>query len=663
MNPIDYSIEAAKRRNRWWVSISTILGLLLVSGYLIWLFLIQGYQFLIMPESIQSSVVMKVQSGLGKVSGHRLYTMGGNVTVSVMADKYITQMIRVDGNSAANLQVTLQPKPAEVSVQTLPSNQDTDWYVDQLLVQTGSQLTVELDQGHHTIEARHRFYQPKRIELTTEPAQVITESIELEKISGTVTLSTVGAGGVIHIDLGNGFEKVATPFSKELSGGAYPVQITKTGFEPIEDIVEITFEQPNPKRNYRLESLKGSITLNVQPAISSILLDGRPVSSSFNLTADVEHQLSIQAPGYTSYSDIINVSPGQKKELSVSLDVELGQVSFNSNVDADVYLEGKKIGDTSAIVSLQTLPKTLEFRKEGYRTLALPVTPSVERTKILNLQLLTEFEARRKEGKPLFASSLGIELQPIQGTPFTMGSPVNEPNRLRNEIQRDVNFSRRFWMSKHEITEAQFAAFRQTVTPSSLPVSDISWNEAAAFTNWLSEKEGLLPFYILRSGEVRGVNAQSKGYRLPTEAEWEFVAKQYKRSKSTQYVWGSQERLRDQQGNFADESLKGQQTFYFSDYQDGFAGKAPVGTYRPDRGGFYDLDGNVREWVHDFYSLTPSTEGHIYTDYLGVTQGEGHVVKGASFKIGRMKNLRASRREGQTEPSSDIGFRIARYED
>ncbi|MDT9702662.1 SUMF1/EgtB/PvdO family nonheme iron enzyme, partial [Streptomyces sp. P17] len=85
--------------------------------------------------------------------------------------------------------------------------------------------------------------------------------------------------------------------------------------------------------------------------------------------------------------------------------------------------------------------------------------------------------------------------------------------------------------------------------------------------------------------------------------------------------------------------------------------KAAHGRFKAERAGFFDLDGNVREWVHDYYALNvPNTE-QVHMDYLGVSSGQGHVVKGASFKSGRFKELRASIRAEGSGPEDDVGFR------
>ena len=76
----------------------------------------------------------------------------------------------------------------------------------------------------------------------------------------------------------------------------------------------------------------------------------------------------------------------------------------------------------------------------------------------VHADMLTEFEARRREGKPLLQIHWVFNFRLLPKA-FTMGSPANEKDRQRNETQRDVSFSRKFWMSNHEVTQAQFAAF------------------------------------------------------------------------------------------------------------------------------------------------------------------------------------------------------------
>jgi formylglycine-generating enzyme required for sulfatase activity len=85
-----------------------------------------------------------------------------------------------------------------------------------------------------------------------------------------------------------------------------------------------------------------------------------------------------------------------------------------------------------------------------------------------------------------------------------------------------------------------------------------------------------------------------------------------------------------------------------------------VGTFRPNALGFFDLAGNVAEWVHDVYSI-PTADAPLEKDPMGATSGDLHVILGSSYLTGTVTELRASYRDYATKPRADVGFRIARY--
>lgn len=657
MNQIDESIGKARVKNRWLVGLGSAFGIAVVGSYLIWLFLIKGYQITLKPEEITLSGRIQLVQGLGWVSGNKVYSFGGVVTLQVSAEKYVSQEVIIDNLSFSNIEVTLQPQPAIVTLTTEPTSDETQWFVNHKAKGKFATFQSEFVPEKYSIQIKNPYFESTEVALTLEPAQTLTQQIPLVAIEGSIAIQTVPKGASVVIGGGNAI----SPVTKMVKGGAYPVSVSLTGYQSIEDVVEVTESAPNPRRNYRLQPLQGTLKIHHRPTTGILLLNGLPIGTEQKVVANQPHELSFEAPGYQGWKQTVDVAAGQTEQISIELEPELGVVEFVANEPVDVVLDGKNLGQTPLSVKLQTLPKTVQFKQTGYRTVSRTFTPNAREVQRVKVDLISEFDARRKEGRPLFANQIGIELIGVRPKSFKIGSPINESDRFRNEHQRQVAFSRDVWISKHEITEAQYHEYSKKGPSSQLPVTNIRWQEAALFTNWLSEQEGLVPFYIVRSGSIVGMREKSKGYRLVTEAEWEFIAKLNKRSALTQFVWGSQERIRDKQGNFADDTLKDQQTFYLANYEDGFIGKAPVGSFKAERGGFFDLDGNVREWTHDFYNLTLPDDGQIYQNYLGPSRGEGHVVKGASYKTGRLKNIRASRREGFTEQGDDIGFRIARY--
>lgn len=659
MSSIDEAIAKGKKRRKG-MAIASLIGLAVILAlYFSWLFLTKGYAFVVSPERAAKTPEFNVVSGTALFMADKLYVFGSAAEVTVSAPKYKAASVVVDETSSSTINVTLVPLPATLTVTTSPQLDEVTWKINQEKVAVSPSLSTELEEGSYTVNASHPHYQDAQIQFDADIAQDIQRNIALTAIEGVISINSTPSGASVSLDKK---EVGVTPLKINTQGGQYRVSVTKAGLEPLEDTIEVTNQRPLPTRNYNLQPLQAEIAVSMKPQGGVLTVNGKPVKANTRLDANKAHTVKYEKTGFIAQSQRVTLAPGETKALSFELEKELGRVVITASTDALVSIDGVKQGQTPLTLTLQALPHTVTFERDGYRKIQKTVTPSAKSSTKVHGDMLTEFEARRRDGTPLFATTLGIQLSLVTPKAFTMGSPANEKNRQRNEHQRDVSFSRQVWVSKHEITQAQFAAFKGKGGGTKLPVTNVSWDEAAAFTNWLSEKEGLTGFYIMQNKKVRGVDKASKGYRLPTEAEWEFVAKMHRRASSTAFVWGNQFRLRDKQGNFADASLRGKQTFILKDYDDGFADKAPVGSFKADRGGFYDLDGNVREWVHDIYSVTPQHQSGTYADYMGPGGQGKHVVKGASFKTGRLKNIRASVRSGESAPADDIGFRIARYE-
>ncbi len=203
---------------------------------------------------------------------------------------------------------------------------------------------------------------------------------------------------------------------------------------------------------------------------------------------------------------------------------------------------------------------------------------------------------------------------------------------------RQVTISRAFWLQAHEVTQGEYSALMGndpshfTSCGSDCPVEEVSWEDAVRYANALSSKEGLTPCYDA-SGNFQGLSCS--GYRLPTEAEWEYAA----RAGTTGSQYGSLGMIAWTRDN--------------SNYE-----THPVGQLGPNAWGLYDMLGNVWEWTHDWYG---SYSGGAERDPTGASSGSDRVNRGGSWND-EAGDARASNRLSFAPGLRlyYLGFRLAR---
>jgi len=181
------------------------------------------------------------------------------------------------------------------------------------------------------------------------------------------------------------------------------------------------------------------------------------------------------------------------------------------------------------------------------------------------------------------------------------------------------------------------AGFEQT---DEHPVVNVSWNDAVAFCKWLSGKQG-------------------KTYRLPTEAEWEYACRA---GTTTRYSSGDDPETLAKVGNVADATAKAK----FPDWKytikasDGYVFTSPVGSFKPNAFGLYDMHGNAWQWCADWYGAEYYAKSPA-DDPTGPDTGDGRVFRGGSW-LNWPYYIRSAGR-GRDSPDgrfNDTGFRVAR---
>ena len=253
-----------------------------------------------------------------------------------------------------------------------------------------------------------------------------------------------------------------------------------------------------------------------------------------------------------------------------------------------------------------------------------------------------------KPGKHLIVPSLKLEMIWCEPGSFMMGSPESEVDRkldwndkpaMWNEILHEVKLTNGFFLGKFEVTQTQWLQLLGTkpsfFSGDNLPVEQINWYEANKFCKKLTE---------LEKSKNRIPNDWL--YTLPTEAEWEYACRA---GSTTVFAYG--DNLSSEMANFngrfpygnAEESIHLNKT-------------VPVGSYRPNIWGFYDMHGNVGEWCLDWIGLY---KPGLSIDPTGGVNGSHRVKRGGGYgHKGHWNRSAARSRYRPSEVESGLGFRV-----
>jgi formylglycine-generating enzyme required for sulfatase activity len=676
----------ASRTALWLGAAAIALLLLFVFGVLARL---QRIPVDVLPED----TVVRAQSPLSWYSRGTLFLTPGEHRVVAEREGYVTQSVPVrvaSGQGAApTLKLRLALKPGILAI-------DTGGLAARVTVD-GAEVgrapgDVAIPAGNRTITLRADRHLDVVQTLQIEGAgrrQELKVAFQTSWGKLAISASTPGARLVVEaVAAADGAVDGAAaaapapaplPATVDLPAGLHKVRVEAEGARPWESTVLVKAGETTSVGPLVLGAPDAILAIRSTPAGAEVSIAGAyrgrtPLDAA--LPPGLEYDVAVALAGYAPWQRRLAAEAGARVAVAAQLQPILVDLSVRGEpADAELFVDGASRGRTPADLKLIATRHRIEVRRPGAQTFATEVdlTPGLGRT----VEYLLVPEGRAVGWKPAterWRGQLGLDMRLVTPGSFAMGSERREQGRRPNETLRQVTLSRPFYIGVREVTNGEFRRFRanhnsgfadkRTIDLDGQAVSGVSWADAVQFANWASEQEGLVPAYEQKGGTWALKTPVSSGYRLPTEAEWEYAARHASAapgSATRRYAWGDALPVPVGSGNLAGTEVTGIVARTLDGWTDDYVSVAPPGKFPASPLGLFDLMGNVSEWTNDAYASF--ADPAPATDPLGPAPAARHVVKGSSWRTSVFAELRLAWREGAETPSQDIGFRLARYPD
>ena len=619
--------------------------------------------------------------------GGRYLLRQGNYQLDVAYPGYypLSAAIAINADSSQEIGFGLEKLPGELMIKTSPES-DFVVSVDGNLVQPAVAGVFIIAAGEHKLRIIADRYFTVEQDILIDGMELTQEiEVTLTPAWAEISIQSLPTGANILID---GKPSGISPNTLEVLEGEHTMVLNKSGYKPFEQSLVVKASQPQFLDSIELSRLDSKLKVTTNPNgaavnINSIYQGLSPVI--VELPPLKPHVVEVSKPGYQTQTEEIILptseeiqANGTKDFLQIETNLKpiKGFIRVIGTEGASILADGKQIAQIPSTIELLAKAQTLIVQKEGYVTQEINIQPTPGYEQNLNIRLLTPEEAVLAAMPEYIETSLGLQMRLVSSGTFVMGTPRGDQGRRQGETERLIKITRPFYVGVREIINKEFRQFKPRHTSGAETFRELSnglhpavmltWEEAVDFCQQLSSKESLEPAYEKINGQYQLIQPVTNGYRLLTEAEWEWVARFNGGAGKQRYPWGESMPVKPESGNYADESVEGLDLVAntLSNYWDGYPVTSPAQKFSPNALGIYDLGGNVAEWVNDYYSVYSTNLKQAELDPLGPDEGTARVIRGSSWRDSSISKLRfAYRSEYGTLGRLDVGFRIARYTD
>lgn len=549
--------------------------------------------------------------------------------------------------------IAMSPKirlgTATLSIDSDPPNAEVR--IDGVGVGT-TPLETDAISGEHLIRVSLPYREAYEERIEVGRGDVVKRSLVLAPTYGSLLLMSNPRGAWVELNGVRRDDVTPTRFDG-LVAGMYTLRVGTDDHRPVSEEVEV---RPDQTTEHVVELhliAKGHLTITAVPEQAKITLPDLDIDYAQAMRLPLgQYRVQAELEGYGTKT--VRVGVVQEQNLHrITLEKLYGRVYVEiSPPDAQVLVTYAVGRDTMRVpyfeaMRVPTGEVNLRARAMGYRTQAREIRLRPEGATVKFALTKLNIAPGRTFRDPLEDGTEGPAMVVISPGSFRMGSDGDGAS-LGERPAHDVTITQPFAISKFEITRAQYTAYvratgepgKPVLVPTELarhPAVHVEFNDAEAYAEWLSGMTG-------------------ERYRLPSEAEWEYVARA---GSAATYFFGEDENEICRYANIADERTKERfQTWDVVACDDGHAKLAPAGNYEPNAFGVHDIYGNAAEWVSDCwhfgYEGAPA-DGSAWTG--GFCQSR--VVRGGSWDS-KSDDIRSAARYAAVYSSDDRGIRLIR---
>ncbi len=532
------------------------------------------------------------------------------------------QEITVSPGKTVKVSAVLEPLPfGDIEVTSLPPGAEV--FMDGKKVGITPLSMSNVKKGTKKIEVKKMCYAPESRTVEIKPLKKVSLDIKLKNACGSLRIASKPQGAKVFI---NGKMTGTTPLAiKKLKAGKISLELKKECYKSVKRSVSVDPLKQNSV-NISMEPTCGSLRIASKPQGAKVFINGKMTGTTPLAIKKLKAgkiSLELKKECYKSVKRSVSVDPLKQNSVNISMEPTCGSLKITSTPpDADVYIDGKKVGKTPYYLAMIQGKKKIEVRSElGTWT----KTVNFDRGKEVILH--PKFKRKKIWRDPV----TGMEFVWVPEGCFDMG--CGQWQERCDDDEKPVHRAcvDGFWIGRFEVTQEQWEKVMGK-NPSHFqkggkyPVELVSWNDVQEFIRKLNQ-----------------LNGGSYKFRLPTEAEWEYACRS-----------GGKEQM----------FCGGDDVDSVAWYRRNSDGSThPAGKKRPNGLGIYDMSGNVREWCLDWYSPTFYAEQEaLKPNPVNLDGKEGkRVIRGGAWNRYPWV-ARSSVRYWNTPDSmeNNVGFRLVR---